>query len=560
MTWSLADRTRSLERLGHDSFDVVVVGGGITGAGVLLDAAGRGLRAALVERNDFAAGTSSRSSKLVHGGLRYLDQKEFRLVYEALAERQRLLRNAPHLVEPQPFLFPVFARGEGEGRRQAARALARAIGTALWVYDLTGGLRIGKRHRRVRASEVAELFPALDPRRCAAAYLYYDARADDARLTLSIILTAVHRFGVPAVNYGAAVRLDKRSGRIAGVGVHDEIADREITIRAPVVVNAGGVWSDDVRALDEGAHPRSIRPAKGVHVTVPRDRLPVNVAAILPVPDDRRSIFVIPWADRVYLGTTDTDYDGPIDEPVCTSAEVDYLLSTVNAWVRQPLRPSDVVGTWAGLRPLVRDAASARTADLSRRHAVNVSGAGLVTVTGGKLTTYRRMAADTVDAVFDVMGRRAPRSPTARLPLHGAEGVDALEGRQAARRLGVDEAALAHLRGRYGTEARAVARLAADQHDLAAPLVPGLPYLRAEAVHAVRSEMAATLEDVLARRTRALILDREATAAAAPAVAELVAHELHWDEAETAAQLESFLALVGRLRSAATGHELPADV
>jgi len=558
MTWSLAERTRSLDRLAHDSFDVVVIGGGITGAGVLLDAAARGLRVALVERSDFASGTSSRSSKLVHGGLRYLEQRDFRLVYEALAERQILLRNAPHLVEATPFLFPIFPTGDGPARKQAAQAMARTIGTALWLYDATGGLRIGKRHHRVRASKAAALFPALDPARFAAAYLYYDARADDARLTLAIAQTAVHRFGAPAVNYTAAVGLAKAHGRVTGVDLADALSGHELRVRAPVVVNAAGVWSDDVRALDEAQHPESIRPAKGVHLTLPRAKLSVNVAAILPVPGEKRSIFVIPWEDRVYVGTTDTDYDGPLDEPVCTAAEVDYLLASVNAWVRTPVRPADVLSTWAGLRPLVRGAHSERTADLSRRHAVKVSGSGVITITGGKLTTYRRMAADAVDASFDVLDRKAPRTPTKRLPLHGAEGADALQGPQAARRLGVDETLLGHLVHRYGNQARSVARLATEKADLAKPLVPGLPYLRAEAVYAARWEMAATLEDVLARRTRALILDREGSARAAPEVARLLAPELHWDDAETARQTEAFLGLVGRMRDAST-HPSPAE-
>ncbi|MBI2168852.1 MAG: glycerol-3-phosphate dehydrogenase/oxidase [Actinobacteria bacterium] len=551
MTWGVAERSRALDRLAHDHFDVVVVGGGITGAGVLLDAATRGLRVALVERGDFASGTSSRSSKLVHGGLRYLEQREFRLVYEALAERQVLLRNAPHLVTPQPFLFPLFAKGEGQARRQAAQAFARAIGTALWLYDMTGGLRIGKRHRRVRTAKALELFPALDPDRLAASYLYYDARADDARLTLAIVQTAVHRFGAPAANYTAAVGVEKTARGISGLRVRDELGGRELTIRAPVIVNAAGVWADEVRALDEGANPRTLRPAKGVHVTVPRSRLPVNVGVVLPVPGDRRSIFVIPWDDRVYVGTTDSDYTGPLDEPVCTGEEVDYLLSAVNASVRDPLTPADVLGTWAGLRPLMKDAAGERTADLSRQHSVKVSASGVVTVTGGKLTTYRRMAEDTVEAAFEVLGRKASRPETKHLPLHGAEGVDAVRGAQAARRLGVDETLLEHLTSRFGAHARAVAKLATDRADLAEPLVPGLPYLKAEAVYAVRWEMAMTLEDVLARRTRALLLDREATAAAAPAVAALVGGELHWDAAEQERQVERFSQLLHHLRTGA---------
>lgn len=538
MTWSVADRPRTLDRLDHDAFDVVVVGGGITGAGVLLDAASRGLRVALVERDDFASGTSSRSSKLIHGGLRYLDQREFRLVYEALAERQVLLRTAPHLVEPQPFLIPL-----------ASRAYARAVGLGLWLYDLTGGLRIGHRHRRVNPDEAVEHVPALDPERFSSAYLYWDAKADDVRLTLAVLMTAVHRFGTPTLNHLEAVGVEKSAGRVAGLRIADRFGGRELTVAAPVVVNAAGVWADEVRELDEGQDPDSIRPAKGVHITVPRDRLPTNSAAVLPVPDDRRSVFVIPWSDFVYVGTTDTDYSGPLDHPVCTREEVDYLLAAVNAWVRDPLTPDDVVGTWAGLRPLGKGTDDERTADLSRRHAVRVSGSGLVTITGGKLTTYRRMATDAVDAAFEVLERRGPATRTKRMPLHGAEGADALTGPKTAKSLGVTEFTLEHLVRRFGAQARAVALLARERPELAEPLVPGLPYLKAEAVYSVRHEMAAALDDVLSRRTRALLLDRQATVDAAPAVAELLAGELHWDEAETRRQVDDFVAITDRLRT-----------
>ena len=554
----MARRSRDLDRMRSEHFDVVVVGGGITGAGVALDAASRGLRTALLERDDFASGTSSRSSKLVHGGLRYLQQREFRLVYEALAERQVLLRNAPHLVAVQPFLFPLFARGDGKARKQAVRAYGRAISSALWMYDFTGGLRIGKAHHRVSNDEALERFPALDPERLAACYEYFDAKADDARLTLAVVQTAAERYGAAVANHAAVVGFRKDGGRLTGVDFADEITGASGTVATDVVVNAAGVWSDEVRALDEGASAGELRPAKGVHVTVPRDRCPTSVAAVLPVPGDRRSIFVIPWGDLVYVGTTDTDYDGPLDEPVCTRDEVDYLLAAVNAWVRDPLGPDDVTGTWAGLRPLVRDADSERTADLSRRHTVAVSGSGLVSVTGGKLTTYRRMAVDTVDAVFDVLGRRPPRSRTKRVPLHGAEGLEELADEGAASRLGVAPEVLAHLVDRYGSHARAVALMIGDDERLAAPLVPGLPYLRAEALYAARYEMAATLEDVLARRTRALLLDREATAAAAPDVAALVAPELGWDADECDRQVARFSALADRLRSAAASTSEPA--
>jgi glycerol-3-phosphate dehydrogenase len=549
------ERERNLERLEAEQFDLLVIGGGITGAGVALDAATRGLRTALVERGDFAAGTSSRSSKLVHGGLRYLNQREFRLVYEALAERQRLLRLAPHLVRPLPFLIPVF--GTGTAGQAGARAFARAIGAALWAYDVTGGARIGKLHRRLSKAETIAHMPDLDTASLAAGFLYYDARVDDARLTLAVVKTAAARSAV-VTNYVEATGLlhDGTGGRVTGALITDRLTGRALQARAGVVVNAAGVWADELRALDEGRNPGSIRPAKGVHITLPAGRPRLDIAAVLPVPGDRRSVFVIPWDDRVYVGTTDTDYDGPLDDPVCTAEDVDYLLAALNAWVADPIQRSEVLGSWAGLRPLVGggpERGQGRTADLSRRHAVRVGGSGLITIVGGKLTTYRKMAEDTVDAVLELQGRggrRAPRSQTGSVPIFGADGYAELCQAGAAERLGLPPATLAHLLGRHGGHTRAVAAMVSEHPDLGAPLVAGLPYLRAEALYAARYEMALTLEDVLSRRTRALLLDAAATAAAAPAVAALLAGELGWSAGETDRQVTAFLALVARQRQA----------
>jgi glycerol-3-phosphate dehydrogenase len=508
------ERGDAVARLADTEFDVLVVGGGITGAGVALDAAARGLAAALVERDDFASGTSSRSSKLVHGGLRYLDQREFRLVYENLAERQLVLENAPHLVRVMPFLVPVLTRGGRVDRR-----LAPVLGSALWVYDLTGGLRIGKRHHRVAVEDALAQFPTLRRERLTGAYVYYDAHADDARLTLTIVRTAVER-GAVALNYAEVVGLTHDRGRVSGADVR--VGDETIHVRARAVVNATGVWSDSVRALDTG-HPdgSSIRPAKGVHITLPWSRVRNTSAAIVPSAHDRRSVFVIPWEGRTYVGTTDTDYDGSLDDPRCTAADTQYLLDALNGATDVGATPDDVVGSWAGLRPLLAPAhrrVTARTADLSRRHAVRVAPSGMVTITGGKLTTYRRMAADAVDAAVRVLGTEVPASPTRHLRLAGAEGVDA------------DTAAHDHLVGRYGSDAPAVRSLVDQDPDLAAPLVPGLPYLRAEAVYAARFEMARTLDDVLSRRTRARVLDRDASSDAAGSVAALLAPELGWDD------------------------------
>ncbi len=540
MTDAAFDRTAALHALGAAPFDVLVIGGGITGAGVALDAVTRGLSVALVERGDFASGTSSKSSKLVHGGLRYLQQKEYRLVYENLHERQRLLENAPHLVRPLPFLIPLFGRSGAVNK-----TVAKAYRTALWLYDITGGIRIGKRHKRVSKAEALAHLPTLNTDLLAAAFLYYDAQADDARLTLTLLRTAADH-GAVIANYTPVRELTADAGRVNGA-----VLDDGTVIRATTVVNATGVWADDIRAMGQRDHPDSIRPAKGIHITVPASKLPCDIAAVVPVPKDRRSIFVVPWGEFTYLGTTDTDYTGDPDRPECTAEDVDYILGAINLFVTSPLTVDDVTATWAGLRPLVKDEQSERTADLSRRHKVMVSDAGLVTITGGKLTTYRKMAEDTVDEVGRHLGRKLRKAVTAKLALHGADGFDRLSTGRDTARLGLSPAAFDHLLGRFGSDIRTLAAMIGAEPGLAEPLVPGLPYLRAEASYAARYEMAHTLEDILSRRTRALLLDRDATAAAAADVARLVADDLGWDEAEQAAQVAAFIELVDRERAAA---------
>lgn len=540
-------RARSLEALRDETFDVVVVGGGITGAGVVLDAAARGLSAALIERDDFASGTSSKSSKLVHGGIRYLQQGDVRLVYQALAERQRLLRNAPHLVRPLPFLIPMF----GKGGMLPAK-VARVLGGAMWAYDLTGGWRIGRLHKRLDREAAVAQMPTLKADRVVSAYLYFDAAADDARLVLAVLRTAALHHGAVVANRVAAVGVSKDvSGRADGVDV--EADGERFTVRARAVVNAAGVWADEVRALDEGEHPHSIRPAKGVHVTVPWDRVRNRVATILPVPGDSRSVFLVPNGDLAYIGTTDTDYDGSLDDPQCTPEDVEYLLGAVNRSTDAGLTPADVVGSWAGLRPLVRAAPTGRTADLSRRHLVGRSASGVVTITGGKLTTYREMAADTVDEVLrSVLTDRsaASRRTTRKLPLRGAAGFDTLPGAVRANP-GVPTSLVEHLGRRYGGEARVLMADISRDPSLGEPLVPGLPYVRAEAIFAVRHEMAGSVDDVLSRRTRARLLGRDDAAAAAEAVGELIAEELGWDAADVSRSAEDFRAATEHEREAA---------
>ena len=538
------NRSDALQRLESTNFDVVVIGGGITGVGCALDAVSRGLRVALVERDDFASGTSSKSSKLIHGGIRYLQQGDIRLVYEALAERQILRRNAPHLVKVLPFLIPILS-----SKGVVNRKLARAMGSAMWMYDLTGGLRIGKMHKRVSKKRALELFPTLPAEKLMPSYLYYDAEADDARLVVSVARTAALRFGATIVNRTDVVSLHKDvNGKVNGVVVTAD--GRTFTVAAKAVVNAAGVWSDDVRALDEAEHPHSIRPAKGVHITVPWSKVRNTVAAVIPVPGDKRSVFVVPWGQFTFVGTTDTDYNGPVDDPQCNEEDVEYLLRALNGAITETVTTDDILGTWAGLRPLVADPeASGRTADLSRRHKVRRSDSGVVTITGGKLTTYRKMAADTIDEVLaevldaDRVTRLRQRSKTKNLKIHGANGYEELmASADSLSPLGGDE--VRRLADRYGSDATTVLAIAESDPSMAELLVPGLPYLRAEAIFAVRYEMATTVDDILSRRTRARLEVRDASADAAFAVAALLAPELGWDEAEQARQVADYRARI----------------
>ena len=527
-------RSTSLQRLGSEEFDIVVVGGGITGAGVALDAAARGLSVALLERDDFASGTSSKSSKLIHGGLRYLQQGDVRLVYEALRERKRLRRNAPHLVHVLPFMIPILTK-DGV----VSKKIARALGSAMWMYDLTGGWRIGKLHRRLSAKKAFAHLPTMEQKKLASAYLYYDAEADDARLCLTVLKTAADN-GAAIANRCRVDSIQSSSRTSHEVSVTDTLTGSSFVVKAKCVVSAAGVWADDVRSLDENTHPDTIRPAKGVHLTVPWDKVRNDIAVVIPVPRDRRSLFVVPWISTgdgtykfTYIGTTDTDYKGPVDDPQCTKDDIEYVLAALNASVTTNVTVDDVTAVWSGLRPLVKtddsSAKAGRTADLSRRHKVFTSDNGVITVTGGKLTTYREMAEDAVDEACDILGRKAS-CKTKRLSLRGANG-------KRSQSTVLDQ----HLDGRFGSDATHLRQLMNDNPTLAEELVPGLPYLKCEAVYAVTHEMATTLDDILTRRTRARLLDRRACKTVAPAVADLVAPYLKWDNAARDSNLAHFI-------------------
>lgn len=543
------DRAAAIERLKETTFDVLVIGGGITGAGVALDAVSRGHVTALVERDDFASGTSSKSSKLIHGGLRYLQQGDVRLVYEALHERKRLRRNAPHLVRVLPFMIPILTK---DGL--ISKKIARALGSALWMYDITGGWRIGRLHRRLSGKAAQAHLPTMRAERLASAYLYFDAEADDARLTLTVVRTAVDMGSV------AANRIEvtgiKRHDKESTVTLRDILTGQTFDARARSVVNATGVWADDLRQLDEGSHPRTIRPAKGVHVTVPWHKVRNDIAVVIPVPKDKRSLFVVPWVPNgdgtykyTYIGTTDTDYKGPVDEPQCTKDDIDYVLRALNASVTTDVTHDDVLAVWSGLRPLVTTSsdskAAARTADLSRRHSVTTSTNGMVTVTGGKLTTYREMAEDAVDEVDSLLGTSG-RCRTKRLKLRGHEGFRPVE-----RPDWLTDATIDHLDNRYGSDAGRIIEIAKNDPQLARPLVDGLPYLRAEAVYSVTHEMALSLDDIMTRRTRARLFDRRATVNAASDTARLVAPLLSWSEADIDREVRTFVDSCAREDAAA---------
>jgi glycerol-3-phosphate dehydrogenase len=489
-------RAESIEALQRETFDLVVIGGGATGAGAALDAASRGLKTALIEKGDFASGTSSKSSKLIHGGLRYLAQYMFGLTWEAAHERDLLRRLAPHLVRPIRFLYPVFREGKE----------LKFAPLGLTFYDVFASLRNSPRHRRAGPQQIADLAPRIDPTRVKGAWTYWDAVTDDSRLVFEIVRSA-HAFGGTVANYVRTDGFDKAGPRAGAVRVTDLIGDKCFEVKGRAFLNATGIWAQEVGSLADPSSTPKLRPAKGIHLVVPADRVPLGAACIVPSgARDRRSLFAMPWGGAVMLGTTDTDYSGPLDRPAVTKEDVSYVLDGINASMDIDLVAGDVIGGWAGLRPLL-DAASDRTADLSRKHAIVAGDSGVVTITGGKLTTYRRMAADAVDVVARRLGIRA-QSRTRSLRLGISRPVEAIvaDVAELARRLGADEDIAAGLVASYGDLAPSVLELAADDPSLVAAVAPGV--IGAQIVWAARNEMAMTLDDALSRRTRLALTER----------------------------------------------------
>jgi len=513
------DRARNVDRL-SDPFDLAIIGGGATGLGAAVEAAARGYRTVLLEARDFAQGTSSRSTKLVHGGVRYLAQGNVGLVREALLERGRLRRNAPHLVGDLEFVVPAYAWWSGP-----------CYGVGLKLYDvLAGRHRLGTSQLLSRA-QVLERIPTLEPDQLKGGVRYFDGQFDDARLAVTLALTA-DDLGAVLVNHAPVVALLKSGEKLQGVRVLDEESGREHAVNARVVVNATGVFADAVRRMDDPEAPALVAPSQGVHLVLPDVFLPGNHALMIPKTDDGRVLFVVPWHRRALVGTTDTPVPEASVEPRPLEEEVAFLLEHAARYLSRDPRREDVLSVYTGLRPLVRNGGTERTASLSRDHSVFESPSGLVTIVGGKWTTYRRMGQDVVDHAARVAGLPERPSTTAELRLHGAPPHEDAQ----LSTMGTPSQMLAA----HGTEADQVRQLAEEDPELAVPIHPRLPYLMAEVAWAVRREMARTLEDVLSRRTRALVLDARAALECAPAVARVIARELGREETWIQEQLTSF--------------------
>ncbi len=547
----MLSRADALGAVTGERFDVVVIGGGITGAGVALDAASRGYSVALVERDDYAVGTSSRSSKMVHGGLRYLQNFDLGLVREALLERQLMVQLAPHLVYPTPFLVPTL----GDDRR------SRSIGIGLNMYDVMATTRVGmsrreraervagddywapNRHRTISGEEVAEMVPALASRSPKQAYLFYDCQTDDVRLVLTILGEA-ERYGAVCLNGAEVTGLLDDDGRAAGVRCVEAESGREFEVEADNVINATGVWADRIRPeeIHDEAEVPKIAPSRGTHVTVSMDDLPVGSAACIVPAGADRTIFALPWYGRTLMGTTDNDYSGDIAHVQPGGDDIDYLLEAANAFFGTELGRADLTGAYAGVRPLISTGDPRKSVDISRKAELYETSSGMLTITGGKLTTWRRMAKQVVDRMVEREGRVAP-CRTDDIPLGLAAADAELEPPEGLTEGDLPAGYRELLAFRYGHFARNVLRIAGERPELAAPIVDGQPDLLAEAVVAARYEQASTVADVLLRRTRLGVLaaPQLRTAASARAVAKALGSELGWDDARVGSEAERWV-------------------
>lgn len=530
-------------------YDLVVLGGGITGAGVARDAALRGLSVALFEKGDFASGTSSKSSKLVHGGLRYLEHGEIGLVFESVSERLLQTKLAPHLVRPLPFLVPIYAD---------SKPGLELMNIGLWLYDTLALFRAPRMHRTYRGAKKAlRIEPLLGGEKMTGAIEYYDCATDDARLTLENVLDA-EALGAHCYNYTEVTAIHRDAAHtVSGVDVQDVHSGATRRVSARAIVVAAGAWTDEMAArLGINVGRTLLRRTKGVHVVVPRHKLALSRAITMISPLDGRVMFAIPWNERIVLGTTDTDFTGDPDQVHADAADVDYLCKSANAYFPSAdIAPSDVIATWAGLRPLIAQADAENASAVSREHEVFTRDEGIVLIAGGKLTTYRRMAKQVVDAAVkwlrahrgDMKGRTIDIVGTKHRPLPGGAGLEeptlegvAAVGRELIHSHGLDPDTATHLCGVYGARAREVADLAKQTPALGARINPDLPYIWAQVHYAIAHEKAQTIEDVLARRTPLLLVGLRQGLDAAPKVGELLAAAHGWPADHLAAQLAAY--------------------
>lgn len=528
--FSLRTRARNLAEMQRNVFDLTVIGGGITGAGIAFDAASRGLTVALIEKRDFASGTSSRSSKLIHGGLRYLEQFEFSLVRESLHERATLTKIAPHLARPLQFLVPVYSRNHPSPLGSNKLKLR----AGLWLYDLLAGRRNIESHRWIDKKEALQICPHLDAEDLRGAFLYSDCLTDDARLVIEVIKSAA-AYGARMANYTAVLSLEKTKDRISGVHIQDLINGEQFSIRSQFVVNATGVWGGEISRMDQAASEIRLRPSKGIHIILPAERLPIKTAALIPSLGEQRFLFVIPWLDRIVIGTTDTDYKGDRENPVAEEAEIARIVeSAAQAFPRANLSISDVISSYAGLRPLV-GGNSNNTKDLSRKDQIIESQSGLISIMGGKLTTYRHMAERVVDKVVTKIEDR-PISPCSTEKILLAGGAPPVDSQrqigQLTEEYRVSAETVQHLMGSYGGNYRKVLDITLESEESKSRLVEDLPHIEAEVIYSARAEMIATVEDFLSRRTRIRLLAVDQGKSCEERVARLMGRELGWSVQE----------------------------
>jgi glycerol-3-phosphate dehydrogenase len=536
MEFSAAVREANLEQMKGGLFDVIVIGGGITGAGIARDAAIRGLSVVLVEKGDFASGTSSRSARMIHGGLRYLAHRQFRLVLSACAERNRLGKLAPRLVRPIAFTFPVYWH--------STNSLLK-IRLGMWLYYFLGLFRNIKRHRILNPAQTARLEPILPQQGLVGAAHYYDCLVDDARLTLATIQSA-YQHGALVANYAQVSGLLKENGKVSGIQVLDRLSGETFTVRARATVNATGVWVDQVRHMDDSDAEEIIRANRGSHLVLPREKLNIQSAVAFIGADNNRAIYAVPWEETCIVGTTDVDHSGDLDEVTVTTQEVESLLNSTNfMFPGANLRLDDIISTFAGLRPLI-DEKGKTPYQVSRDHQIIESQAGLISIAGGKLTTYRRMAEDLVDLVSERLEegfgiRAAQNNKSDQVSLTDASfDPESKLAELAEAYPNVDHDVLRHLVHTYGTDCSIVLAPIGDNDQMTHRIVSGLPYIRAEIPYMIAYEMAVTLNDLLIRRTHIIHEDRDQGLGCAPDVALMMAQYLGWDSAEIKRQIGDY--------------------